>query len=225
MKWMYLLLVVLSGVSCSNEDKVDRKGTVPGIYAHYDISAEDGNTMAICLVRYYTDRSRKTTLEPGELRNVELDGEDIHMDSTRFSGVFYETQIPVSDFEGQHTIAFTGKNNYRYEEKFSFVPMVLHTDLSEPVSKTNLVLELEGILPGEKVRLVMIDTAFDSQGVNQVETVKNGKLIVGDKLLSTLKSGPIILEISKESETPLTSGLDGVLTATYTIRRSFLLKD
>lgn len=225
MKGVFLLLLILMLNACSNEDKVNLNVKHPDIFAQYDINAEDGNTMATCLVRFYKDKSRRVTLDPEEYKSVELDGNEISIDSSRFSGVFYEVQIPVSEFEGKHTLTFTSKDNQQYKENFSFVPVKLLTDLNDPVSKATLILEMEGLQPNDKVRLVMIDTAFVSEGINQVEAVKNGQLVIEDRLLSTLKSGPVILEISKESETPLTSGLNGIITATYTIRRSLFLKD
>lgn len=218
-----LLIIVLS--SCNNETDVRLSGKDPDIFAHYDIQAEEGGEMAVCLIRFYTDRSRSTTLNLDEPSHVELDGEPLLVDSSRFSGAFYEMQVPISNFAGQHTISFTSPANRVYAEDFSFTPLRLHTNLNNPIPKSDLVLKLEGLNPEDEIRIVMLDTSFTSDGINQLEPVIDGQLTIKSDLLKTLKSGPVILEISKEAEFPLTSGLNGILTTTYTLKRNLILRD
>jgi hypothetical protein len=225
MKGLYFVLAVLLLASCTNEDRADLKRKDPGVYAYYDIRAEEGGEMATCVVRFYTDKTRKTTLKLEEPAKVELDGQPMPVDSSRFLGAYYEVQRPVQGFEGKHTITFTNLNNQEYTQELFFTPLFLHTDLSRPVAKTDLILELEGLQSGEMVRVVMIDTAFESDGINQLDTVKNGQLIIEKNLLQTLKSGPVVMEISKESEEPLSSGMRGVISSTYSLRRDLVLVD
>jgi hypothetical protein len=197
----------------------------PGVYVHYDIRAEEGSEMATCVARFYKDKTRKRTLALDEPAKIELDGQPLQADSSRFLGAYYELQKPLSEFEGQHNITFTSDKNLQYKEEFSFTSLLLRTELSRSIPKTDLVLEIEGLQPEDVVRVVMIDTAFRSDGINQLETVNNGKLIIEKHLLQTLKTGPLVLEISKEFEKPLASGMRGILTITYSLRRDLVLID
>jgi hypothetical protein len=225
MKGLCFIVAVFILASCTDEERGHIKSKDPGVYAHYDIRAEEGSEMVTCFIRFYTDKTRKTTLTLEQPAKVELDGEVMPVDSSRFLGAYYELQRPVSDFEGRHTITFTSINNQKYKEEFSFTPLLLNSNLNRPITKTDLVLELEGLQPGDVIRIVMIDTAFKSEGVNQLDTVKNGQVIVEKSLLQTLRSGPVVLEISKESERSLVSGMRGMLTTTYNLRRDLVLKD
>ncbi len=224
MKGLCFIIAIVILVSCTDEERVHIKAKDPGVYAHYDIRAEEGGEMVTCVLRFYTNKTRKTTLTLEEPAKVELDGEVISVDSSRFLGAYYEIQKPISDFEGQHTITFTSINQQQYKEEFSFTPLQLNSDLSRSLTKTDLALKVEGLQPEEDLRIVMIDTAFKSEDINQLEAVQNGQVIVEGSLLQTLRSGPVVLEISKESERPLASGMRGVLTTTYSLRRDLMLR-
>lgn len=222
--WCFIMVVFLLA-SCTDEDVIKMKAKDTGIFAHYDIRAEEGTEMATCVVRFYTDKTRKNTLTLDEPSKVEIDGQEIPVDSSRFLGTYYEIQKPVTEFEGPHTITFTNDNHKEYEEELSFKSLSLLTALDQPISRTDLVLELEGVQPEDIVRVVMIDTAFYSDGINTLETVKDGQLVIEKSQLQTLKNGPVVLEISKESEKSLASGVQGMLTTTYSLRRELILID
>jgi hypothetical protein len=224
MKGLCFLVLVFMLASCSNEDvvKINRKD--PGIYAHYDIRAEEGGEMATCVVRFFKDRSMKNPLTLKGTEKIELDGQEMPVDSSRILGAYYELQRPVSDFEGPHTITFTS-NHEEFKEELNFQSLLLLNQFDKPIPKDDLVLELEGLAPEEEVRMVMMDTAFHSDEINQLVTIKDGKLMIESGLLRTLKTGPVLLQLSKELERPLTSGMPGVLTITYSLKRDLVLMD
>ncbi|MCU7548068.1 hypothetical protein OCK74_03030 [Chitinophagaceae bacterium LB-8] len=226
MKGFCFVMAGLILASCTDDDVVKINRNEPGIYAHYDIRAEEGSEMATCVVRLFGNQTMKNALTLEEPSKIELDGHAMKLDSSRYLGPYYELQNPVSEFEGQHALTFTSTDNKKHKEDFEFHSMSLLTDFSGPVSKAgDLVLLLEGLLPEDVVRVVVMDTAFKSNGINQLEAVKNGKLIIKKSSLQTLKSGPVVLEISRESESELRSGIQGTLSITYSLRRDLVLKD
>lgn len=226
MKAFCFALVVLILASCTDDDVVKINVNDPGIYAHYDIRAEEGGGMVTSVVRLFRNQTMKNTITLENPSKIELDGQSMQLDSSRYLGAYYELQKPMSEFEGQHTLTFTNTNNKQYKVEFEFHSMTLLTKFNGPVSKEgDLVLKLAGLLPEDVVRVVVMDTAFKSNGINQLEAVKNGKLLIKKSLLQTLKNGPVILEISREFERELNSGMQGTLLITYSLRRDLALKD
>ena len=73
----------------------------------------------------------------------------------------------------------------------------------------------------------MTDTSFTSDGINRLDTVKNGQIIVTGKELENLVNGPVQLEFIKEFEKSIKRGTitRGRLSLSYSIKRNFLLQD
>src|SRR5699024_3246876 len=111
---------------------------------------------------------------PGSAK-VFLDDVLLTADSARESGAFYEAQLPVEDFTGRHTIRYIDEAQKEHQEEFSFEPFQV-SDLEDVVSRKDLVLPLEGVKNGDLLRVVMIDTAIDGEGVNEIDTIQNNQL-------------------------------------------------
>jgi hypothetical protein len=86
---------------------------------------------------------------------------------------------------------------------------------------------MEGLNPIDYVRVFATDTSFASPGINRIDTVRNGRIIISLADLKPLVNGPINLEFYKEDERPIKNGTKegGVIAITYGIKKEFELKN
>ena len=75
--------------------------------------------------------------------------------------------------------------------------------------------------------VVMTDTSFTSIDINEIDSVKDGRLVIAAERLSALSNGPINLQFFKEGERAVKNGTKegGKLFISYGIKRDFELKD
>ncbi|MGZ8553090.1 MAG: hypothetical protein ACXWV8_06770 [Chitinophagaceae bacterium] len=158
---------------------------------------------------------------------VEFDGEFLQVDSSRRNGYYYEARIPLENFAGKHSIAFTDLSGKQYIEEFGFSLISLRKELPAVLTRDEFVLELAGLDSGGIVKVLISDTAFYSRGIDRIDTVRNDSIIITPRDLESLKNGPVYLEIYKDEEWPLkqpgTGG--GKLFLSYGLKRAFELKD
>ena len=99
--------------------------------------------------------------------------------------------------------------------------------MPEVLNRDDLVFELSGLEPVDYIRISLTDTSFASKDINDVDTVKNGRLVISANRLSSLTNGPINLQFYKEMEKAVKNGTaeGGKLSITYGLKREFELKD
>ncbi len=214
--------------SCNNDDSdVNRSREVDpaSIYFDYRVMGEEGNDSVTVLLHYRYAGENGSALTLDAPSQVKLDGQLITGDSTKMTGTFYEIQKPLEGFAGKHRIEFIDGDNKKYEEEFSFQPIKLRTEIAETVPRGNIELQLDGVQPGDNIRILMTDTAYASEGIDRTDTVKDGRLLITAEELKQLADGPIQLEIIKESETPVNKATreGGWLSITYRLKREFIL--
>jgi hypothetical protein len=73
----------------------------------------------------------------------------------------------------------------------------------------------------------MVDTAFETNDVNEMAVVNKGQLLINEPILNRLKSGPVLMEIIKEEERSIKKGSKwrGRLVVSYELKREFELVD
>ena len=214
-------------VSCKNADKKAVEMYADTIFFDYKITGQAGDDNLTVLLQYkYGDEDGKA-FAAGDPGKVMLDGEQIPGDSTKRTGPFYEINKPIAGFTGKHSIIFIGADNKEYKEEFEFKPMTLLSTVPENVQRGDLVFELEGLESEDYVRVVLTDTSFIHDGINRVDTVLNGQLIISKTELESLADGPVQLEFIREYERPINNGTEGggCLQITYSLKREFILKD
>jgi len=217
-------MVLLLG--CTNRDKVANKMNYDRLYFDYTITGEEGDENITCMFQYKDGDAEGKALgvEPAK---VKLDGEVIGPDSARLSGFFYEIQKPVDSFAGKHSVVFITPDK-QYKNGFEFFPFTLQEELPERISRQRLTIPLRNFPPGERsVRLLLLDTAFESMGFNDMVPVVNGKVTVDEFILKNVKNGPINLELYLEQEVPLQepTKAGGKISITYGLKREFELMD
>ena len=227
MKHYLLLFSLLPIFACTSNEIGDSDDVNPeAIFFDYEIWAEQGKENVTIKLQYRMGGPNGTTLVLKKPSSVKLDGEEIKLDSAKFSGAYYEIQKPAKSFAGKHEILFSDLNSKEYKEEFEFVPFTLRPDIPDVLTRGDLVFELEGLKPLDQVQVILIDTSFSSDDINDLDSVKNGKLVISKDRLSTLKNGPIHLQFNREYEKPVKNGTreGGMFSMTYRLKRDFELK-
>ena len=229
--WKKSLLVVFAFISavlsCTNRDRIKSKTNYDQVFLDYSITAEEGNENVTCVFQYkYGGEDGKAiNIEPSK---VELDGQPIETDSAKLSGFFYEVQKPLDSFAGKHSIVFTTPDNKEYRNDFNFFPFTLEKPLPEKLRRKPFTIQLKNFPPNEKaVRLLLLDTAFESSGYNDLVPVINGVIQVDRNILNSVRRGPVVLELYSEQEVPLRQRTlaGGRISITYALKAEFDLID
>lgn len=216
-----IIAAIVAG--CSNREKVHTEINYENIYFDYTISAEEGNENVTCVFqfKYGGNGGKAINIDPAK---VELDGEPIETDSAKLSGFFYEIQKPLKSFAGKHTIVFQTGNNKQYKNDFEFFDFSFARELPEKVKRKPFSIQLNNFPPTEKaVRLLLLDTAFESSGFNDMVHVMNGKINIDESILSNIRKGPVVLELYLEQEKPLKQRTQagGKISITYGLKKEF----
>jgi hypothetical protein len=223
-----LLFSTLLFTACSSNEIGSSKDVNPEtVWFDYQVWGEEGNNDMTVLLQFRFAGENGTTLVLDAPSKVELDGELINGDRSKMTGAFYEIIKPVKDFTGNHNISFTDVNGKQYKEEFSFQPIKLITEIPKEVKRDDLVFDLDGLDPQDYVRVVLNDTSFVSEGINRLDTVKNGRVLISKKDLETVVNGPVNLELYKENEKPVKNGTKkgGRLSISYGLKREFELRE
>ena len=213
-------LVSLGLISCLPDKK---EKPARGIYANYAISGEEGKDFVTVFLQFSEGPEEFATVLESPAQ-VFLDDKLLTADSARESGAFYELQVPIEEFTGQHVIRYIDAAKTEHREEFSFLPLQLTEELEETISRQDLVLELGGVQPHDVLRIVMMDTSLAGDGVNELDTLENDQLDLR-KVLRRPKNGPLFLQLFKEEDRDLSKGQRGKISITYGLKREFELKD
>ena len=220
------LIVLLFALACTNEDKKVVVEQSNDTYLEYTISGEEDLNFVTCLVHFFEDGSKRESFELEPPSTITLDGEALVADSTEYTGTYYEIMKPLESFSGQHTLLFADGDKEQHKETFAYTPFKLSNTLNEQIGKKDLLLEIEGLKNGDVVRTILLDASFDSNGIDEKDTVTNNKIIIPLKKLQTLENGPVMLQLIKEEERDLTNGFKkvGHILITYSLKRELELK-
>ncbi len=212
--------------SCTSNEIGNSKDVNPdAVYFDYEVWARESSEDVSINLQYRMGGPNGTTLVLDSPSKVVFDGETLQPDSAKFSGAYYEIQKPFASFQRNHSIVFTDLYNKDYKEEFDFTPFTIERDLPAVFKRDDLVLNIKGLDPVDYIRVLATDTSFTSDDINEVDTVKNGRLIIPAQKIALLKNGPINLELFKESEKSLknSSREGGRLLINYSLKREFEL--
>ncbi len=223
---IFLFASLLFAACSSNEIGSSKDVNPETIWFDYQVTGEEGVDEMTVMLQFRFGGENGTTLVLDPPSQVELDGELIKGDSSKMTGAFYEMIKPVKEFAGKHTITFTDINKKQYKEEFSFQPISLMAEVPKEIERNDLVFELNGLNHEDYVRVLLTDTAFTSEGINRVDTVRNGRILISKKDLETVVNGPVQLELIKEDEKPVKSSTaeGGRISISYGVKRLFTLK-
>jgi hypothetical protein len=214
--------------SCTSNEIGNSKDVNPdAVFFDYEVWAEEGKEDVTINLQYRMGGKNGTTLVLDEPSKVMLDGEQLKVDSAKVTGAYYEVQKPFASFAGKHAITFTDLNKKEYNEEFEFKPFTLESNLPSTLNRSDLVFNFRGLDPVDYLSVILTDTSFTSADINEVDTVRNGQLIIKADRLSALINGPIHLQFYREDILPLKKATKegGKFIITYGLKRDFELKD
>ena len=223
-----MVLVSVSHFSCNNNDTSEISDIDPGsIWFDYQVWGEEENDSVTIKLQFRLEGETGETISIDDPAKVELDGKLIPGNSSAITGPYYEVQHPVSSFVGEHNIRFTNIDGKQYNEVFTFQPIFLKAKIPDTIKRGTIIFHLSDLIPGGQVRILMTDTAYASEGINRVDTITNGQIIITGSDLSGLANGPIQLELIREDERPVREGTreGGKIAVSYGLKREFYLMD
>jgi hypothetical protein len=220
--FVFLIILVTAVASCKN---FDRRDVSTALYANYSIRGEEGKEFVTAFFQFFDDPVERALVlkEPAK---IFLDDNLLLPDSAKETGGFYEMQIPIQDFTGTHTIRFIDAENREHREEFSFTPFRLTNQVKDSFNRKDMVFGIEGLEDQDIVRVVITDTSFESEEVNEMDTVINQRLDLR-KYLPAISNGPVTVYLFKEEERSLENkpSKRGTISITYSLKREFELKD
>jgi len=225
---LFLVSVSVLVFSCNSNEIGNSDDVNPEtIFFDYKVWGEEGDEDVTIMLQYRFAGKNGTTLVLEDSAKVELDGQLIRVDSSKMTGAFYEVIRPVKDFIGKHSIVFTNQENKQYKEEFEFKPVSLRTNIPNEIKRGDLVFDLEGLEPVDYNRILLTDTLFESEDINWIDTVKNGRVTISAEELKKVVNGPVHLELIKEIDKPVKNGTKegGTFSFSYGLKRDFVLKD
>lgn len=215
--------------SCTSNEIGNSKDVNPdAVFFDYEVWAEEGKEDVTVNLQYRMGGKNGTTLVLDEPSKVILDEEQLKVDSAKVTGAYYETQRSLASFTGKHTINFTGLNKKEYNEEFEFTPFSLEPDVSSTLNRGDLIFNFKGLDSVDVLSVTLTDTSFQSADItNDIDTVRNGRLVIKADRLSALINGPIHLQFYREQILPLKKATKegGKFMITYGLKRDFELKD
>ena len=194
----------LSAIACSSNEIGFSKDVNPGtVYMDYYISYTEGEDSVNCFLQYRFAGENGTTLVLSEPSTVKIDGNEIKVDSSDFSGAYYEKKFAVGSFTGDHTIAFTDMNGKTRTEVFNFHRIKVANDIFSANKQCDLVLNFEHLQPEDIIEVNITDTSGTTDDIKIAAQPVNGKLIISAAQLQGISDGPCKLEIYKSSSNNL----------------------
>lgn len=220
--------IAISLAGCtSNEIGYSKEVSPDAIYFDYSIWGDEESGNITAKLQYRFGGPNGTTLVLEEPAKAEFDGELLQADSSRMNGAWYEISKAIKDFDGRHLIIYTDSNKRQYKEEFYFKAFSLRKEVPKEIKRDDLVFELEGLQQEDYIRILFTDTSFYSRGIDRLDTIRNGKIIVTRHDLDDLKNGPVSLEFYREDDKILKQATKegGRLSISYGLKRVFELKD
>jgi hypothetical protein len=222
----FFTVIIIAG--CNNREDVTIKYVDNDpLYFDYKIWGEEGRDEVTVLLQYRGEDQDGLTRLLKNPSKVEFDGVLLKADSSKMSGYFYELEKKLDSFAGSHLITFTDSSGKQFKEPFEFSLFTLKTELPAVVHRDSLTFQLDGLKAVDYIRIIALDTAFKSTGINEVDTIKNGHVIISRNKLKNLVNGRIHLELYKEQEWPVKNATTagGFLSVTYGLKGDFELAD
>lgn len=212
-------------VACFSATR-DEPVAMDDVFFEYIINAEEGNDSVSVMLKFkeFDEFGQAISIEPG---TVSFDGISIAADSTPMTGPFYALNKHISEFNGKHRIEVVLPDQKKYREEFSYQPFSVRTAIPDTLKRSKLQLEFNGLASGEVVRLIITDTSFTGDGIHRLDSIWNNRMLITRNELTFLETGPINLELTRESVKRLRNGTNagGVLSMSYGIRKECWLRD
>ena len=197
------------------------------VYFDYQVAGSQESENVTVMLQFRIKGIQGPTLVLETPSEVKIDGMPIPVDSTRMTGPYYEIIFRAAGFEGLHTIEYTNIDGDKFTEDFEYMPMKI-TGLPDSIvsSGEDLALEIDGLDSVDHVRVVLTDTSRYNEGINQLDTIRDRRLIIARNDMQKLSPGPLQLVLTREYERPVKNGSKrgGRIAISYEIRKELHLE-
>lgn len=231
MNWKGVVLIACLTqqlVACKQRKEAvsTREMTPDAVYFDYQVKGSEDDDRVTVLANFREFDEYGYALKLDTPSTVKFDGELMQGTTLKIPGTYYEIQKDTASFAGQHQLEFTDIERNRHVEKFNFQPLALVKPLPEKILAADLELELLGLERGDRVHILLTDTAYASEGLEREDTVLDGKILITAEELAGLAEGPVQLELVREQVRDITreGHTRGRLTIRYGIKKEFLLR-
>ncbi|HEU4634026.1 MAG TPA: hypothetical protein VFS22_08585 [Flavisolibacter sp.] len=219
----FVITAILAG--CTGRDQKDRSFAGSTVFSDYRIWSEEGRENVTCLFQFRMGGPDGPPVLLEAPSAIQLDGEKLAPDSTKLTGTFYETIKPVAEFKGKHAVIYTDAEEKQHKLEFEFRPFYLASELPAKVTRRSFSVKLAGFSDGTTpLHLILVDTAFATNDVNEMVEAVNGEIEIRPAMLDKLKAGPVVLEIFQESTTVVREEKARIWIS-YGLRREFELTE
>jgi len=222
----FFLIIAASIISCTGNDRSNLSNVSPDLlYFDYRVTGdEDAGYITVRLQYRLVDAGGPALLTRGK---VELDGTTLKADSSKMNGAYFEMTKPVKEFTGHHNIVFTDRNGKQYKEEFDFQPISLKQAFPAVINRGDLSFDVDGLATKDYLKVMLTDTVRFGAGIERIDTVNNGHVVITMEDFEALANGPVNLQISREVERGIKNGTrrGGKRYMSYELKREFELKD
>lgn len=225
----FLGIFIIAGfVACKSKDKTANLNDDPqSIFLDYQVTGNEEEDSVTILLHFRDGDIEGNAFRLDKPSGVALDGEALAFDSSKMTGYYYETRKSLMAFTGKHNIVFTDIQGNTYREDFFFQPFSLINPPAELSFGDSLRLQFAGLEKEDYLLVLMTDTSFPGRGINRVDTIRDGNLVISPDELKQLAPGPVQIMFTREFERPLENSTKsgGRLAITYRISREFVLQE
>lgn len=215
--------------SCLGSDRKADNASFDNLFFHYDVQASgEGEEEVTVKVQFRLDDFNGAVVRPAIPLEVLFDGQPLASGDSRYTGAYYEIQLPRQGFEGRHQIVIQSEGSVLRKDSFYFQPFTLIGFPDTLRRGEDLSLQLSGLGSADLVQLLLTDTAFTHDGLEQrLQLRENGDIRIPAAALSVLAPGPLQLLLTRETEEPIRAarGPGGVLTSQYPLRRELFMAE
>ena len=222
--YFFTVFAVMAGCEVPGSRDKESPGST---YLDYKIWGNENDNEVTILLQFLDGGIYANTILLEPPAEVLLDGLPLSADSSRMTGAFYEARGDIDNFLGPHEIIFRDLDGREFRESFEFKRVTMASEIPTQIGRGDIIIELQGLAEVDYVRLLLTDTAFNSQGINRLDTLRNGRMLISRQDLATLVNGPIHMELIWESERMVKEMPEagGKISISYGLSREFMLAD
>jgi hypothetical protein len=222
-----ILLISLIFFGCTNIEVRKERPDPNSIYLDYIAWGDEENGNITVKLQFRAGGPNQHSIILQAPSSVLLDSLPMELDSTKFTGPYYELITPAAEFGGMHTIVFTDNQKKDYRTQFEFPVMRFKTEPPAIIGRNDLLLELEGLKSGGNIRILLTDTSFRGRGIEKIDSIDERPILITRQDLQNLKSGPVYMELFREEDMDLkeTMRAGGRFYLSYSLTRNLILRD
>jgi hypothetical protein len=215
-----ITVIVLICALSACRDRDSKPVSDQTIYVEHKIRGEEGADFVTVLLQFRKGASGKNEIvqAPG---SVQLDGQLLNGDSSEVGGGFYELRLPLNGFGGIHLIRFDNGRGQVFTDSFGFKTIVV-PELAPIEAGSDWKVALPNLQDGDRLTVALTDTAFYTNDIVQMDTVRKGGIVLPFSKLKVLKGGPLLLELSFIQSKPPAKGLEGIIEVEYSVKREVI---